>query len=61
MNTNRQILLIHATPAAAMPALADALRERGAEVKEMPLSNYDALLDALEQGWMPVVLKAPPT
>lgn len=35
------------------------LKERGAAVEEMPLEgNYDRVLDYLEKGAVPVVLKA---
>lgn len=60
MSTNKQIVLINPTAEAILPELAGALRERGAEVKEMQLGDFNAVLDLLEQGWMPVVLKKPP-
>lgn len=56
MSTGKQILLINP---AAMPGLTEALRAVDAEVREMELDDYDALLDALAQGFMPVVLKSP--
>jgi hypothetical protein len=59
MSTNKKVLLINPTSSPAMPGLAAALSAAGAEVREMNLSDYSALLDALEQDWMPVVLKAP--
>jgi hypothetical protein len=59
MRTGKQVLLINPEAAPAMPGLADALRAAGAEVREMNLDDYGALLDALAQGFMPVVLKAP--
>ena len=60
MSTGKQVLLINPAAAPAMLGLADALRAVGAEVREMRLDDdCGALLDALEQGWMPVVLKAP--
>jgi hypothetical protein len=59
MSTGKQVLLINPEATSAMPGLAEALRAAGAEVREMNLDDYDALLDALAQGWMPVVLKAP--
>jgi DNA-binding transcriptional MocR family regulator len=59
MSTNKQVLLIETGPTPAMPGLADALRAAGARVMELNLDDHGALLDALEQGWMPVVLKAP--
>lgn len=59
MSTAKQVLLINPEATPAMPGLADALRAAGAEVREMNLDDYGALLDALAQGFMPVVLKAP--
>ncbi len=59
MSMTKQVLLINSEAAPAMPGLADALRAAGAEVREMNLGDYGALLDALAQGFMPVVLKAP--
>jgi DNA-binding transcriptional MocR family regulator len=59
MSMGKQVLLISQASAPAMPALADALRAAGAQVREMNMDDCGALLDALEQGWMPVVLKAP--
>lgn len=59
MSTGKQVLLINPDAVPAMPGLAEALRAAGAEVREMNFDDYGALLDALEQGWMPVVLKTP--
>lgn len=59
MSTGKQVLLINPDVAPAMPGLAEALRAAGAEVREMNMDDYGALLDALAQGFMPVVLKAP--
>lgn len=59
MSTGKRVLLINPAAAPAMPGLADALRAAGAQVREMNTEDYGALLDALEQDWMPVVLKAP--
>ena len=59
MNTEKRVLLINPTAMPAMPGLAEALRAAGAQVREMNTDDYGALLDALEQDWMPVVLKAP--
>jgi hypothetical protein len=59
MSTRKQVLLINPAAAPAMPGLAESLRAAGAEVREMKLDDYGELLDALAQGWMPVVLKAP--
>ena len=59
MSTEKRVLLIDPAAAPAMPGLAEALRAAGEEVREMNTDDYGALLDALEQDWMPVVLKAP--
>lgn len=59
MSTGKQVLLINPEAAPAMPGLAEALRAAGAEVREMKLDDYGALLDELAQGFMPVVLKPP--
>ncbi len=64
MNTEKRVVLVNSSAAPAMPGLAEALRAAGAQVQEMKLDDlklddYGALLDALEQDWMPVVLKAP--
>lgn len=59
MSTGKQILLINPEAEPAMPGLADALRAAGAEVRELNLDDYGAVLDTLAQGFMPVVLKAP--
>lgn len=38
--------------------LEEGLRQRGASVERLPLSgNYDAVLDRLAEGAVPVVLK----
>ncbi|MDT3705515.1 MAG: hypothetical protein ROZ09_01730 [Thiobacillus sp.] len=59
MSAGKQVLLINPHAAPVMPGLAEALRAAGAEVREMNMDDYGALLDALAQGFMPVVLKAP--
>lgn len=59
MSTGKRVLLINPAAAPAMPSLAESLRAAGAEVREMNMDDYGALLDVLEQDWMPVVLKAP--
>ncbi|HUX32027.1 MAG TPA: hypothetical protein VMV78_15590 [Thiobacillus sp.] len=59
MNTGKKVLLVNPAAVPAMPGLAEALRAAGAQVREMNTDDYGALLDALEQDWMPVVLKAP--
>lgn len=60
MSTNKQVILINAYPTTLLPDLVQALLAQGAQVREIGLGDLDALLDALDQGWMPVVLKAPP-
>ncbi len=59
MNTSRKIVLIH--PNAddpGLPALAEALRRRGAEVEQHFLTgNYSRVLDALLGDVLPVVVK----
>jgi len=57
--SEKRVVLIETGPGPLMPGLANSLRAAGAEVQSLNLDAYDALLDALEQGWMPVVLKAP--
>ena len=57
----RRILLIEPL-AAAGPGATQRLRQRqrGAEVRQLALPGQaDALLDAIEQGWLPVALKSP--
>lgn len=59
MNKTKRILLLDPLAGAAhLPGLAEALREAGAEVREIRLTHdYGAVLDALEQEFIPVVLK----
>jgi hypothetical protein len=62
MSTPTRVVLVHTAPAygAAPHPLAEALRSLGAAVRELPLAPpYDALLDAIEAGWLPVACKAP--
>jgi hypothetical protein len=62
MNTPAQVVLVHTTSrdGAAPHPLAEALRALGASVRELPLAApYDALLDAIEAGWLPVACKPP--
>ncbi|MCL4184237.1 MAG: hypothetical protein KJ011_12410 [Burkholderiaceae bacterium] len=60
MSATRQVLLIRPHGAAGVAGLAQALRDAGAQVREVDLSNeYEPVLDALEQGFVPVVLKTP--
>lgn len=61
MNTPRRILLIDPLGRdhddAAVP-LAQALERAGAHVRRISLpGRAEAVLDAIEQGWMPVALK----
>jgi|CXWK01.1.fsa_nt_gi hypothetical protein len=63
MSTPAQVVLVHTASAmpregAAAHPLAQALRSLGASVRELPLAApYDALLDAIEAGWLPVACK----
>lgn len=60
MSEARRVLLIRPGGVAGVAGLGEALREAGAEVREIDLSGeYGPLLDALEQGFVPVVLKTP--
>ena len=62
MSTPARIVLVHTASAggAAPHPLAEALRSLGASVRELPLAApYDALLDAIEAGWLPVACKPP--
>jgi hypothetical protein len=59
MSTSKKVLLINPSDMPVMTGLADALRKEGAQVLEMRLGDYNLLFDALDQGWMPVVLKSP--
>lgn len=59
MNVNKKVLLLELSPGQGLPGLAEALRKAGAEVRQMGMEDCNAVLDALEQGWMPVVLKQP--
>ncbi len=61
MNTPRRILLIDPLgdghPDTAAP-LAQALERAGAQVRRISLPGQaEAVLDAIEQGWLPVALK----
>lgn len=59
MSDVRRVLLIvdAGSPAPAATGLGDALRELGAEVRTQALSPpYDAVLNALADGWLPVYL-----
>ncbi len=62
MSAARQVILVRPAGVPAVDGLGDALREAGAQVRELALAGPDdcaALLDALEDGFVPVVLKAP--
>ncbi len=63
MSTRRKVLLLdeHRASRDASAALARALLDAGADVQRRPLAApYDELLDALADGWLPVVMRAPP-
>lgn len=65
MSARRKLLLIYATRETGSQSLAEhneqlvkALRARGAEVEELSLAtDPNILLDLLEAGAMPVVIK----
>lgn len=61
MNTARRILLINPLGESDIDAyvpLAQALERAGAQVRRISLPGQaEAVLDAIEQGWMPVALK----
>lgn len=58
--TKKVVLIDPLAGAAQLPGLAAALQAAGAEVREISLAgNFGEVLDALEQGYMPVVLKKP--
>ena len=61
MNTPRRILLIDPLgdrDVEVAVSLAQALERAGAQVRRISLPGQaEAVLDAIEQGWMPVALK----
>lgn len=61
MNTPRRILLIDPLGDSHVDAgvpLAQALERAGAQVRRISLAGQaEAVLDAIEQGWVPVALK----
>ncbi len=57
MSTNRRIVLVHLAWPPTANALAVLLRAEGAEVRDVNVADCETLLDALEQGWTPVVMK----
>ncbi|MFO1218343.1 MAG: hypothetical protein U1E89_08245 [Burkholderiaceae bacterium] len=64
MTKAAKVLIVHTASGApdAGPGhpLAQALAQLGASVRELPLAApYDALLDAIADGWMPVACKSP--
>ncbi|MCL4701295.1 MAG: hypothetical protein OZ920_01780 [Burkholderiales bacterium] len=62
MSAGRRVVLVRPAGVPAVDGLVEALREAGAQVRELelaPSGDFAALLDALEEGFMPVVLKAP--
>lgn len=61
MTGPRKVMLVvdAQAPAPAAVKLADALRAIGAEVRSQPLMPpYDAVLDALAEGWLPIYVGA---
>ncbi|MBL8289549.1 MAG: hypothetical protein JNL85_16330 [Rubrivivax sp.] len=63
MSQARKVLLLLENGAVPhdTEALDHALRGHGAAVRRMTLAPpYDGLLDALADGWLPVLLGAPP-
>lgn len=65
MNTPRRILLIDPLGGGHQDVgslLAQALERAGAQVRRISLPGQaEAVLDAIEQGWLPVALKPPAT
>lgn len=70
MSAAKRVVLVRPVGVPAVDGLGEALRDAGAQVRELelapsgapsaaPSADYAALLDALEEGFMPVVLKAP--
>ncbi|KAA0219441.1 MAG: hypothetical protein DWB43_07160 [Lautropia sp.] len=62
VSAGRRVVLVRPAGVPAVDGLVEALREAGAQVRELelaPSGDFAALLDALEEGFMPVVLKAP--
>jgi hypothetical protein len=61
VNTSRRILLIDPLGDGHVDAgvpLAQALERAGAEVRRISLPGQaEAVLDAIEQGWVPIALK----
>lgn len=56
--TKTVLLIYPAEGRPCMPELADAIRRTGAECKQFHLGqNFAALLDALEENVLPVVVK----
>ncbi|ODS98353.1 MAG: hypothetical protein ABS56_05725 [Lautropia sp. SCN 69-89] len=66
MSAAKRVVLVRPAGVPAVDGLGEALRDAGAQVRELelapsgaPSADYAALLDAMEEGFMPVVLKAP--
>lgn len=62
VSAGRRVVLVRPAGVPAVDGLVEALREAGAQVRKLelaPSGDFAALLDALEEGFMPVVLKAP--
>ena len=64
MSAAKRVVLVRPAGVPAIDGLGEALRGAGAQVRELelapaPSGDFAALLDALEEGFMPVVLKVP--
>jgi len=62
MSAAKRVVLVRPAGVPAIDGLGEALRGAGAQVRELelaPSGDYAPLLDALEEGFMPVVLKVP--
>lgn len=57
MSGSKRIVLVHLAWPPSGDALAASLRAAGAEVRDVNVADSETLLDVLEQGWMPIVLK----
>lgn len=53
----KKVALVHLAGASESMGLAESLRAAGADVRDVDAGDCEALLDMLQQGWMPVVLK----
>jgi len=62
MSAAKRVVLVRPAGVPAVDGLGEALRDAGVQVRELELARSGdcaALLDVLEEGFMPVVLKAP--